>query len=171
MKNKLDHLTPCNGEVRETLAVLGYKRAGLIFTTTGKTGVSGFSKAKAALDKRMLRILRTRAEQRGEDVTHIDDATLLPPWRFHDLRRTGVTALQAMGVPVEVTEDLLAHTSGTRGGVAGVYNKYRYLPEKRVALDLWGEFLRDVRSTKLAAEPHRKWLYATRLKRLDVDAT
>ena len=71
---------------------------------------------------------------------------------------------------IEVTEDILAHTSGTREGVAGVYNKYRYLSEKRIALGLWGEFLRDLRSTTLAAEPHRKWLYADRLKRLDTDA-
>lgn len=169
MKNKLDHIAPCNGEAVDALNSLGRKRAGLIFTTTGTTGISGFSKAKAALDKRMIKILRGRAEQRGEEVADVADGDLLPPWRLHDLRRTGVTALQAMGVPVEVTEDILAHTSGTREGVAGVYNKYRYLPEKRVALNLWSEFMRDVRSSKLAAEPHRKWLYADRLKRLDVD--
>lgn len=74
-------------------------------------------------------------------------------------------------MPVEVTEDILAHTSGTRQGVVGVYNKYRYLSEKHVALDLWGEFQRDLRGTTLAVEPHRKWLYADRLKRLDAEAT
>jgi len=171
MKNNLDHLTPCSGEVDEVLHTLSSKRAGLIFTTTGTTAISGFSKAKAVLDKRMIAILRSRAQARGEEVADIEDTVILPPWRLHDLRRTGITALQAMGVPVEVTEDILAHTSGTREGVAGVYNKYRYLPEKRVALGLWGEFLRDLRGTTLAAEPHRKWLYADRLKRLDVDAT
>lgn len=170
MKNKLDHVTPCNDEVAGALDKLVRKRAGLLFTTTGVTGISGFSKAKAALDKRMVAVLRVRAEARGEDVADVDDAIILPPWRFHDLRRTGVTALQGMGVPVEVTEDILAHTSGTRKGVAGVYNKYRYLAEKRVALELWGEFLRDLRSTTLAAEPDRKWLYAARLKCSDADA-
>lgn len=170
MKNNLDHLTPCNAEVAGVLSKLVSKRAGLIFTTTGSTAISGFSKAKSALDKRMVAILRARAEARGEEVDDADDAIILPPWRFHDLRRTGVTALQSMGVPIEVTEDILAHTSGTREGVAGVYNKYRYLPEKRVALGLWGEFLRDLRDTTLGAEPHRKWLYADRLKRLDADA-
>lgn len=169
MKNNLDHLTPCNDEISGALGEFASKRSGLIFTTTGTTGISGFSKAKIALDKRMVAILRARAEARGEDVADVDDSIILPPWRFHDLRRTGVTALQGMGVPVEVTEDLLGHTSGTREGVAGVYNKYRYLSEKRVALGLWGEFLRDLRSTTLAAEPHRKWLYADRLKRLDAD--
>lgn len=170
MKNNLDHVTPCNSEVAGALGMLMRKRAGLIFTTTGVTAISGFSKAKKALNKRMLAILRSRAEARGENIVDVDDAIILPPWRLHDLRRTGVTALQAMGVPIEVTEDILAHTSGTREGVAGVYNKYRYLPEKRVALDLWGEFLRDLRSTTLATERHRKSLYADRLKRLDAEA-
>lgn len=170
MKNNLDHLTPCNEEASGALAKMAIKRTGLIFTTTGTTAISGFSKAKAALDKRMIAILRARAEARSEDVTDVDDVIILPPWKLHDLRRTGVTALQAMGVPIEVTEDILAHSSGTREGVAGVYNKYRYLSEKRIALGLWGEFLRDLRSTTLAAEPYRKWLYADRLKRLDADA-
>lgn len=170
MKNKLDHLTPANEYVAAAFAASGRKHAGLIFSTTGTTPISGFSKAKTALDKRMVAILRDRAAKRGEDLSDLDDATVLPPWRLHDLRRTGVTALQAMGVPVEVTEDILAHTSGTREGVAGVYNKYKYLSEKRVALVLWGEFLRDLRSTTLAAEPHRKWLYVERLKNLHAEA-
>ena len=170
IKNKLDHEAPCNGEVRIALASRPSKRAGLVFTTTGTTAVSGFSKAKDALDKRMIAVLRARAEDRNEDVTDLDDAVVLPPWRLHDLRRTGATMLQAMGVPVEVTECILAHVGGTREGVAGVYNKYKYLIEKRVALELWGEFLHDVRTTVMAIEPHRKWLYADRLKRLDVEA-
>lgn len=169
MKNGLDHLTPSNIEVQEALGGLMASRAGLVFTTTGTTPVSGYSKAKAALTQRMVAILRARAAARGEEVEELDDSILLPHWRLHDLRRTGATALQAMGVPLEVTEDILAHTSGTREGVAGVYNKYRYLAEKRVALELWGEFLRDLRGTKLATEPHRKWLYADRLKRLDAE--
>lgn len=170
MKNDLDHLLPCNSEVEATLRTMGCKRTGLVFTTTGKTAISGFSKAKKALDERMLATLRDRASDRGEDVEEIDDAVLLPPWTLHDIRRTGVTALQAMGVPVEVTEDILAHTSGTRKGVAGVYNKYRYLSEKGVALEIWGEFLRELRDTTLAGQPNRKWHYADRLKRSNMAA-
>lgn len=118
----------------------------------------------------VISILRARAELRGDDVSNAEDNVILPPWVFHDLRRTGATALQALGVPVEVTEDILAHTSGMRKGVAGVYNKYKYLPEKRVALDLWSEFLRDLRAKTVAEEPHMKWLYANWLRRLDADA-
>jgi integrase len=76
------------------------KSKGLVFTTTGTTAISGFSKAKKALDARMLEILRDRAADRGEDP---DDVEWVP-WRIHDLRRTGTTNMQALGVPVEVTE-------------------------------------------------------------------
>lgn len=170
MKTDADHLSPCNDEVDSALSFMGRKRTGLAFTTTGKTPISGFSRAKKALDKKMIELLRNRARERSESVEEIEDTVLLPPWRLHDIRRTGVTALQAMGVPVEVTEDILAHTSGTRSGVAGVYNKYKYLTEKRIALDLWAEFLRDLRSTSLAGEPSLKWLYADRLKRSNIRA-
>jgi hypothetical protein len=43
----------------------------------------------------------------------------VPAWRLHDIRRTGATNLQALGIPIEVTEAVLNHISGTRAGVAG----------------------------------------------------
>jgi hypothetical protein len=36
-----------------------------------------------------------------------------------------------------VIEALLNHLSGSKGGVAGVYNRATYAAEKRSALDLW----------------------------------
>jgi hypothetical protein len=36
-----------------------------------------------------------------------------------------------------VVEAIVNHVSGHQGGVAGVYNKAQYLPERRRALDLW----------------------------------
>lgn len=43
--------------------------------------------------------------------------------------------------PVEVTEAVLNHISGSIGGVAGVYNLFRYDPQKRQALDAWASHL------------------------------
>ncbi|WP_449473007.1 tyrosine-type recombinase/integrase [Sphingobium chungangianum] len=138
-KNDQTHRIPLNAlamaELRETV-IKGVTK-GLIFTTTGDTGVSGFSKMKRALDEHMLAILRGRAAKRGEDPELVE----LRPWRLHDLRRTGTTNLQALGVPVEVTEAILNHISGTTAGVAGVYNLYRYDAEKRAALDKWSKQL------------------------------
>jgi integrase len=92
------------------------KTAGdLIFTTTGTSPVSGWSKLKKKLDVAM----------------GVSD------WRFHDLRRTAVTGMNEIGVMPHVVEAVVNHVSGHRGGVAGVYNRAQYADEKRVALERW----------------------------------
>jgi hypothetical protein len=40
-------------------------------------------------------------------------------------------------IPTEVTERALNHTSGSFGGVAGVYNLHDYEFERREAMDVW----------------------------------
>jgi len=64
-------------------------------------------------------------------------ATPLNPWTVHDLRRTVATGLQRLGVRLEVTETVLNHISGSRGGIAGVYQRHDWANEKRAALDAW----------------------------------
>jgi hypothetical protein len=44
--------------------------------------------------------------------------------QLHNIRRTGATNLQALGIPLEVTEAVRNHISGTRAGVAGINNRY-----------------------------------------------
>jgi integrase len=100
---------------------------GLVLTTTGATSISGYSRAKRRLDKAVL-ALTTRLE--------------LPtpkPWRLHDLRRTLATGLQKQGVRLEVTEAVLNHVSGSRRGIVGVYQRYNWQDEKRVALQAWAD--------------------------------
>jgi hypothetical protein len=53
------------------------------------------------------------------------------------LRRTVATGLQRLGVRLEVTEAVLNHISGSRGGIAGVYQRHDWAAEKRAALDAW----------------------------------
>ena len=65
--------------------------------------------------------------------------TPLIPWNVHDLRRTVATGLQRLGVRLEVTEAVLNHISGSRGGIAGVYQRHDWATEKRAALDSWGD--------------------------------
>jgi integrase len=79
--------------------------------------------------------MRQRAAERGAD----SEGVQIPEWRLHDLRRTGATNLQALGIPIEVTEAVLNHISGTRAGVAGIYNRYKYEPQKQAALQAWAE--------------------------------
>ncbi|HQS96098.1 MAG TPA: site-specific integrase, partial [Novosphingobium sp.] len=139
-KNDEAHIVPLTDLVVDQLKALGPKASGLVFTTTGKTAVSGFSKAKRALDDEMQSIMHKRQVERegGHEPVGI------PEWRLHDIRRTGATNLQALGIPIEVTEAVLNHISGTRSGVAGIYNRHRYDIEKRSALTLW-----DAHLTKL----------------------
>jgi hypothetical protein len=45
------------------------------------------------------------------------------------------TSLQCLGVRLEVTEAVLNHISGSRAGIAGVYQRHDWAAEKRAALD------------------------------------
>jgi integrase len=65
----------------------------------------------------------------------------LPDWRFHDFRRSGVTALAELGVPPHVADKLLNHVSGSIQGVAAVYQRHEFLTERRAALDAWAEIV------------------------------
>jgi hypothetical protein len=47
--------------------------------------------------------------------------------------------LQRLGVRLEVTEAVLNHIGGSRGGMAGVYQRHHWAAEKKAALDAWAE--------------------------------
>lgn len=64
-------------------------------------------------------------------------------WSLHDIRRTVATGLQKLGVRFEVTEAVLNHVSGSRGGIAGVYQRHDWADEKKDALDAWALFVAD----------------------------
>lgn len=96
-----------------------------LFTTTGHSPVSGFGKAKAAIDREMTAILFPG-----------DEKAELPHWQFHDLRRTAATIMARKGVAIHVVEAILNHSSGTISGVAAIYNRHKYFDEKRAALNI-----------------------------------
>jgi integrase len=116
MKRGQAHVVALPEAARDALrAVTRVKGQDLVFSTTGKTHVSGFTKAKAALDK-------------AADVTD---------WRLHDFRRTGVSALAAMGFDSIVADKLLAHQPAKLSGVARVYQRHDFAPEREAALVAW----------------------------------
>lgn len=106
----------------------GWPRRGFVFSTTGETSISGHSRAKRRLDRE----IATLAKQEK-------DIPPIAPWRYHDLRRTLATGLQRLGVRFEVTEAILNHVSGSKSGVAGVYQLHDWGPEKRTALQAWSD--------------------------------
>jgi integrase len=112
-----------------------FKRGDCLFSTTfGEKPVQGFSKAKARLDELMQEELRKLTTGRA-------DKTKLTPWRLHDLRRTGRTALSKLRVPEMVAELVIAHA---KPGLHKVYNQHDYLDERRDALNAWDAHLRSV---------------------------
>ena len=113
---------------------------GFVLSTTGRTPISGYSKAKARLD-----VL----------------AELQEPWRLHDLRRTLATGLQRLGVRFEVTEAVLNHVSGSKGGIAGIYQRHDWADEKRNAVQAWADHVASL----LASADHAKPLSLTGAQR------
>ena len=102
------------------------------------TPFSGWSKAKRALDNAIV-------NARAKDATAAGTIPApLTPWSVHDLRRTVATGLQRLGVRLEVTEAILNHISGSRGGIAGVYQRHDWADEKRAALGAWAAFVLSV---------------------------
>ena len=108
-----------------------WPRHGFVFTTTGKTFFSGYSKAKKRLDAA---------------VTKFNEGAPLDHWTLHDLRRTLATGMQRLGVRFEVTEAILNHVSGSRAGVAGVYQRHHWGPEKVTALQSWSDHVASLLS-------------------------
>jgi integrase len=88
----------------------------LVFTTNGKTPISGWSTAKRSLA----------------------DDDLPSSWTIHDLRCTVATGLQRLGVGRQTIEAVLGHVSGSRAGVVGVYQRHSFDKEKAAALEAWG---------------------------------
>ena len=68
------------------------------------------------------------------------------PLVLHDLRRVFTSGMQRLGVRLEVTERLLGHVDGTRAGIVGVYQVYRYEDEKREAMAEWEAYLASLSS-------------------------
>jgi integrase len=107
----------------------GNQQDGLVFTTTGRTAVSGFGNVKKRLDVVMVEA-RRRSALLSEDAT-------IPDWRLHDLRRTATTGMARLNIPPHVVDKILNHTGGAIRGVAAVYNRHAYLEERRAALEAW----------------------------------
>jgi integrase len=144
-KNRKPHITPLSPLARQQLDTMK-GRGDLIFTTNGRTQVSGFSRMKARLDEAMLEIARA---ERGDTAT-------IPGWTLHDLRRTAVTCMsEDLGIREAVIEKTVNHLSGVRGGIAGVYNKAELLPERRIALAAWARFVELVIDKDLHAAHQR----------------
>jgi len=119
-KNANAHIVPLAPLALDILkSVPRFLGSDLVFTTTGKTAVSGFGRLKRRL----------------EDAVGLD----AEDWRLHDVRRTVATNMAMMGIQPHIIEAVLNHKTGIVSGVAAVYNRHAYLDEKREALERWAD--------------------------------
>lgn len=133
-KNKDPHEVPLSDSaiaILKSLPRIGDD--GLIFTNTGTTTISGFSRSKRQLDKLMLDAAMQTNSRAGK--------VQIVRWTRHDLRRTVASGMAALGVAPHVVEAMLNHRSGTIKGVAAVYNLHKYETEKREALYAWARYI------------------------------
>jgi integrase len=101
-----------------------------VFTTNGKTPISGWSKFKRRLD---------------DAIAERNDGKALTPWRLHDLRHTVVTHMdEALKVREQVIEAVVNHVSGTKAGIKGRYNHATYDEERLEAVERWAAWIEGV---------------------------
>jgi len=128
-KNCREHALPSS---RQSYAILRAqprrKDRDLIFGY-GNGGFSGWSDCKSSLDKAL-------QSQRGRKA--------MPEWRLHDLRRTAATMMMELGTAPHVVEAVLNHVSGSRAGVAGIYNRAKLVEPMREALQKWADFVEEI---------------------------
>jgi integrase len=135
-------------------------KSDLVFTTSGETAFSGFSKAKRRLDRNMIAELRQVATERKDSVAlaKLDEVVRLLAaarkndkvaqkklatawWTLHDLRRTAKTLMARAGVRPDISERVLGHVIG---GVEGVYDRHAYITEKKEALEKLGVMVQQI---------------------------
>jgi integrase len=128
-KNKREHIVPLSQLAREILAGVSSPTGAYVFSTHGG---------------------RKPVELGTKQKARIDAAMGVGDWVFHDLRRTVITGMSELGIRPDVIELVVNHTSGHRGGVAGVYNRSEMLPERRAALDRWAAHVAGLLDGKAA---------------------
>jgi integrase len=120
-KNHKPHDIPLAGTAHTLLVARQRNGRDCVFGL-GSAGYQGFAVPKKLLDER---------------IAKANDGKPIPPWTHHDIRRSVVTGMAKLGIAPHVIEALVNHVSGFRAGVAGIYNKNQYAPEKAEALAKW----------------------------------
>lgn len=126
-KTGIEHVVPLSEQAWGVLgSVPRWPDCPFVFSLDGEGPLRGFGRLKGRLEA---------ATQR-----HLGRP--MPRWRTaHDLRVTVASRLAALGVSAEVGEAVLGHLPPR---LRRVYQKHRYLDEKRDALEQWAQHLREV---------------------------
>jgi len=138
-KAKRQHEVPLSPMAIEVLEAVP-RDGRYVFSTTGKTCISGFSRAKKRCDEKISTNQLMAAGKKKWTDKEIEQ-NLIPAWRLHDIRRTVASGMAEIGIAPHVIEKVLNHSTGQISGVAAVYNRHTYLREKTDALNAWARAL------------------------------
>lgn len=133
-KNGREHVVPLVPAVA-ALIHTRTRRNDFVFGREQGRPFGAWSWAKVALDQRI--------KAAGHEIEH---------WTIHDLRRTAATRMAESGTPPHIIEAILNHVSGHKAGVAGIYNRASYEPQKHIALEKWSEHLETLVSGKRSSK-------------------
>jgi len=107
-----------------------------VFTTNGRSPISGWSKAKTKLD--------TLIEEELE--------ASIPDWRLHDLRRTLASGLAMLGYRAEVIKRVLGHAANANDVTEAHYNWHNYDSEALEAVGAWADYIKCLVSRSAASK-------------------
>tara|TARA_B100000315_G_C14026643_1_gene341288 strand:- start:13 stop:456 length:444 start_codon:yes stop_codon:yes gene_type:complete len=115
MKTKRSHAVPLSPLALKIITDVPRQiDVDLLFSPTGRAPLSGYARAKIALDK----------------LSGVSD------WTFHDIRRSVVTGMRRdLKIDRAIVGAVVGHTAP--GITAQVYDQYDQLDEKRGALNAW----------------------------------
>jgi len=106
-KTGTDHVVPLSAAAQ---AILEQQLSPYPFSVTGSTPLNNFTR----------------------DKNRIDEVSGVTGWRLHDLRRSARSLMSRAGIQPHIAEQALGHRIR---GVAGVYDRHSYEPEKRRAFE------------------------------------
>ena len=89
-----------------------------VFTTTGKTPISGFSGGKERLDEITGREFARITRETGKAPAPLER------WTLHDMRRTAASGMARDDIPPHVVSRVLNHSPGKAEWITAVYNRH-----------------------------------------------
>lgn len=122
LPNLIGDLLAAIPRVPEVTVIRGEETAhpsDLLFPTTKGNPFCAWGKNKKRLDK----------------LCQVDDFVL------HDFRRYLSSTMRRLGVPIDVTETILNHVTGSRSQIQRIYDRHDRLPEMKKALELFERHL------------------------------
>jgi len=148
------HEVPLADLALEVIAAIPHHEdSRFLFTTTGRTPVSGFSRAKNLIDRK----IQMRREREEADGRYRMDGRPWPfeeGWRFHDLRRTVATRLEDdLSTPKPLISAILNHAEG---GATAIYTRGQLRKQKVAAMQGWSRFLMALREEPQAPDYLRR---------------